>query len=81
MASRLLNFHGGESNYYVLEQVLKALKKGVDTDEIIQKTDEFLKPKRKISNELDKLTTKATQGDKKAALEIISKMTEMKDGK
>lgn len=80
MASRLLNFHGEESNYYVLEQVLKALKKGVDTEEIIQKVDEFLKPKRKISTELDELRIKATRGDKEAALELTRKMAEMKDG-
>lgn len=81
MGSRLLNFHGEESNYYVLEQVLKALKKGVDVDEIVQKVDEFLEPKRKISEEMEELRIKSRGGDKEAAMKLMRKMTEMHDGR
>lgn len=76
--------HGEESNYLVLEEVLKALKKGEDQGislkPLIEQLDEFLAPKRKIQKETSALTILARGGDDEAARKLMRKLAEMNDG-
>jgi len=41
------NLTGEESNYFVLEQVSKALKSGEKVDIVVKRIDTFLEPKKK----------------------------------
>ena len=80
----MIELHGEESNYHVLEEVLKHIKAGKDAAKLVPILDEFLAPKRVIATEMDELTYRARRGAAKAtnaARELIVKFAEMKDGK
>lgn len=76
-----LEFDPEQSNYAVLEQTLKALQKGADTDELIYALQTFLKPKHKIVSRMDELRNRARGGDDAAASELITELAKMNDGR
>jgi len=77
---KLMEFTGEESNRYVLEQVLKELKNGLDRDIIIEVVEEFLKHKEEQWTEIDELTRLARNGDEAAAHMIIKSIIDIDDG-
>lgn len=61
----------------VIDELEKCDKADITAEHLIKPLEDFLKPKRKIEREADKLRIKATLGDSKASSEYITKICEL----
>lgn len=71
----ILNLTNEESNYEVLNRLIPFLHHNIRKE-----VEDFINSKKPIDNEINKLRIKARAGNNQAALKLMQKLAQMKDG-